>query len=97
MFENIPEDIEAQYLSGAAAFVRSNGDISDGVGKQDFMFILNEFCGLARVESSDDGRRSQSVVPIEEAGENKLAASEYTTTVFEGELEAWTREMMDDE
>lgn len=93
MFEGIPDDVDEQYLSGAAAFVRSDGDVVENVGSKEFAWVLNEIVGLARVPADDeDSRASQKVVPKSEAdADDVLRASDYTSNTFEAETRAWAQ------
>lgn len=97
MFDNLPDDVDAQYLSGAAAFVLSGGDTVENVGAKDFAWTLNEIVGLARVPATDeDSRATQKVVDAEEAdASDVLRASEYTSNVFEAESRAWAQFALD--
>lgn len=88
--DDIPTDVAPEYLSGAAAFVASGGERTEGMDKRDFAFLMNEALDMARVDDPDaSGRASQSLVPKDEAGDEALAASDYTNNIFESELEAW--------
>lgn len=96
MFENIPDDVPAQYLSGAAAFVRSGGEQSVGMEKGDFTFILNEWADVARVPTGegDDARASAKVVSKDndDFGDGDyLGPEDYTSNVLAEEAEAWAR------
>lgn len=92
MFEDIPDDVDPEYLTGAAAFVRSGGETVENVGAKDFAYVLNELVGIARVPVDDeDSRASQKVVPRDEAGDDALRASDYTSNVFEAETRAWAQ------
>lgn len=96
MFENIPDDVPEQYLSGAAAFVRSDGERHDGTSQADYAWALNEIVGLARVSvDDDDARATQEVVTANEAGDDALAPDEYSSNVFGSEVREWAEWAMD--
>lgn len=88
-FEDLPTDVPAQYLTGASRFVVSGGDDTGGMEKQDFAWVMNEACGLARVPDDTDGRGNQKLVSVDEAGDDALPASEYTANTFAEEMVAW--------
>lgn len=92
MFDSIPSDVPAQYLSGAAAFVAAEGDYDGNLEKGDLAFILNEANGIARVPANDDGRANAQVVSKDSDGfdqSDALGPEEYSSNIFEAELEAW--------
>lgn len=98
MFDNVPDEgeVDEQYLGGIALFVQSGGELVEDMGKQDFAYALNELCGIARINVNDEGSRaSQRVLPADEVDEDeKLRASEYTSTVFERETKEWATELL---
>lgn len=95
MFENIPTDVPAEYLSGVAAFVSSDGERTEEMGKNDYIYVLNQVAGIERVPADDDGRARQKVVPAGEAdSDDVLTQEDYTNSVFEAEAKAWATELL---
>lgn len=95
MFDKLPTDTPAQYLGGHAAYVLSGGERDNDMGQKEYAFVLNEACGLARVPvGASDGRANQKAVPVDEAGDDALGPDEYTSTVFNDEIAAWTDEII---
>lgn len=96
VFDTLPTDVDAQFLSGAAKFVASEGELTEGMGKRDFVWALNELAGVARIESDGEGRSTQEIVETGEADGDALAPEQYTNNIFEDELEAWASAAMAD-
>lgn len=96
MFDNVPTDVSEEYLSGLAAFVSSEGERTADMGKNDFIYALNQLVGVERIPADDDGRASQKVVPTEEASDEAiLTQDDYTNSVFEAEAQAWATELLE--
>lgn len=96
MFDNIPTDVPAKHLSGIAAFVSSDGERTEDMGKNDYIYVLNQVSGIERVPAGDDGRARQKVVPAGEAdSDDVLTADDYTNSVFEDEARAWASELLE--
>lgn len=96
MFDEIPDDVPEQYLSGAAAFVRSGGERHDNMSQAEYSWVLNELTGHARVEIGDEDKRAtQKLVPADEAGSDALAPDEYSSNVLGAEVRAWADWAMD--
>lgn len=99
MFDDLPTDTPDEYLSGLAAFVASDGERTEGMGKTDFIYALNQMVGIERVPAEADGRASQQVIEADEADEDTetLLQEDYTNSVFEAEAEAWARALLNHE
>lgn len=91
ILSEVPDDVPAEFLSGVAGFVMSDGEKTEGMGKRDYAYVLNQLTGLERVPAAEDGRASQDVVPADEAGDEAIRPDEYTNTVFESEIQQWAR------
>lgn len=97
MFEDIPDDVPEQYVSGAAAFVLSGGERHDNMSQSDYAFVLNELTGHARVATGDDDQRAtQKLVPKGEVDDGEaLAPDEYSSNTLGAEARAWAQWVMD--
>lgn len=96
MFDNIPDDVPEQYLSGAAAFVRSAGERHDNMSQSDYAWAINELTGHARVLTGEENARAtQKHVSAEEAGDDALAPDEYSSNILGAEVRAWAEWAMD--
>lgn len=95
MFEDVPTDVSDEYLSGLAAFVSSDGERTEDMGKNDFIYALNQMVGIERIPAKADGRASQEVVAASEADESEtLTQEDYTNSVFEAEAQAWATKLL---
>lgn len=95
MFEDLPTDVPDEYLSGLAAFVASDGERTEGMGKNDYIYALNQLSGVERIPAVADGRASQQVVEAEDADpDDVLTQEDYTNSVFEAEVEAWANTLL---
>lgn len=97
MFDDIPTDAAPEYLSGLAGFVASDGERTEGTGKNDYIYALNQMCGIERIPADTDGRASQKVVAADEVPEDTepLTQGDYTNNVFEDEVQAWATDLLD--
>lgn len=95
MFENVPTDVADEYLSGIAAFVSSDGERTEDMGKNDYIYVLNQLAGIERIPADDDGRARQKVVSADDADDDETLTQEnYTNSVFEAEAQAWAEELL---
>jgi len=93
MFDSIPNDVPVKHLSGAAAFVRSNGEADVDMDKGELIYVLNEYYGLARVADDEASGRANVAVTRKDSDEydeaDYLPPEEYAGNVFFDELQAW--------
>lgn len=96
MFDDIPTDASPEYLSGLAGFIASEGDRTEGTGKNDYIYALNQMVGVERIPADTDGRASQKVVAADEVPDDTepLTQGDYTNNVFEAEVQAWATELL---
>jgi len=100
MFEDIPEGVDAKYLSGFAAFVRSGGDRTENMEKQDFAYVLNEYADMARVRSDDEGRAVTKLVSKDNPeydDSDYLGPEDYSNNILADEVEGWAGAAVSDE